>query len=129
MKFNRDIFLYLESKNNKEQFAQCGTCFMFMPSKKRCSIFNKNFEVVANASCSLYVIGKPNDNQEIKNAVTPKSAGYVKGQVRCENCTWFDSGNICGFFKYLNDSMNDTFDINEKVSPQGCCNAWQEKEK
>ena len=64
-KFDRDIFIYLEPKikEDREDFAQCKTCFMFMPNKERCSIFPKNFKVVADASCSLYVKGKPTDFQ------------------------------------------------------------------
>jgi len=126
-KFDRDIFIYLEpqKKQNPKDFAQCGSCFMFMPGKERCSIFPEDFKVIADASCSLYVHGQPTDDQAWKTAVDPKAAGYVKEQVRCENCKWLDPGNKCGFFVYLNEKMNDTFNINEKVDPKGCCNAWQ----
>lgn len=128
-KFDRDIFIYLEpqAKQDPKNFAQCGSCFMFMPGKERCSIFPEDFKVIANASCSLYVYGKPNDDQAWKTAVDPKAAGYVKEKVRCENCKWLDPGNKCGFFAYLNEKMSDTFNIEEKVNPKGCCNAWQVK--
>lgn len=128
-KFNRDIFIYLEPKTDKDRkdFAQCGTCFMFMPGKERCSIFPEDFKVVAEASCSLYVKGQPSDHQAFHPPVDPKAAGYVKGQVRCENCKWLDPGKKCGFFAYLNEKMSDTFDIDETVDPKGCCNAWEAK--
>ena len=128
-KFDRDIFIYLEPQKNqsKKDFAQCGSCFMFMPGKERCSIFPEDFKVVADASCSLYVYGQPTDDQAWKTAVDPEAAGYVKGQVRCENCKWLDPGNKCGFFAYLNEKMSDTFNIDEQVEPKACCNAWQAK--
>lgn len=128
-KFDRDIFIYLEptGKQEEKNFAQCGSCFMFMPGKERCSIFPKDFKVIANASCSLYVYGQPTDDQAWKTAVSPKAAGYVEAKVRCENCKWLDPGNKCGFFAYLNEKMSDTFNIKEKVDPKGCCNAWEAK--
>lgn len=129
VKFDRDIFIYLEptGKQKPKDFAQCGSCFMFMPGKERCSIFPEDFKVVADASCSLYVNGQPTDDQAWKTAVDPKAAGYVKESVRCENCKWLDPGNKCGFFAYLNEKMSDTFKIKETVDPKGCCNAWQSK--
>jgi hypothetical protein len=128
-RFGRDIFIYLEPKKDKDKkdFAQCATCFMFMPGKERCSIFPEDYKVIAEASCSLYVKGMPTDHQSFQNAVDPDDAGYVKGQVRCENCKWLDPGNRCGFFAYLNEKMNDTFNCKESVNPKGCCNAWEAK--
>lgn len=128
-KFDRDIFIYLEPETTKDrkEFAQCGTCFMFMPGKERCSIFPEDFKVIAEASCSLYVQGQPTDHQAFQKPVDPEAAGYVKGKVRCENCKWLDPGNKCGFFAYLNEKMSDTFNIKETVDPKGCCNAWQAK--
>lgn len=128
-KFDRDIFIYLEPKKDadRKDFAQCGSCFMFLPGKERCSIFPKDFKVIAEASCSLYVKGEPTDFQPWHTGVDPKDAGYVKGQVRCENCKWLDPGSVCGFFKYLNEKMPDTFRCKEKVDRKGCCNAWEAK--
>lgn len=123
-KLGRDAFLYLEPHGDIKEFAQCGTCFMFMPGKKRCSIFGPNDVVVADASCGLYVHGEPYDDQPIRDAVTPEEAGYVKEQVRCENCTWYDSGT-CGLFVLLNAADKDAFDLGEKVKATACCNAWQ----
>lgn len=123
-KIDRSAFIYLDPQGKKEEFAQCGTCVAFLPGKKRCGYFGKNDEVVANASCGLYVHGKPHDDQPIINAVTPKEAGYVLGQVRCENCTWYVNSK-CELFEKLNQQLPDIFDCDPAVDAQGCCNGWQ----
>jgi hypothetical protein len=117
----------MDPKGDKDKFAQCGSCFMFMPNKQRCSIFGKNDKVIATAACGLYVYGKPNNNQEWKTAVTPKTAGYAEGQMRCENCSWLESDNVCGLYKSLNRKSSDIFDLETKVDPKGCCNAFNKK--
>ena len=124
---HRDTFLYMDPKGDKNNFAQCGTCFMFMPGKERCSIFGKNDRVIAQASCALYVNGEPTDDQAWKTAVTPKQAGYVEASVRCENCVAFKKPNKCSFFAALNEKMPDYFALNETVDAKGCCNAWAAK--
>jgi hypothetical protein len=125
-KIDRSAFIYLNPKGDKTQFAQCGTCVAFMPGKERCGFFGKDDKVVANASCGLYVHGKPHDDQPITNAVTPSAAGYVLGQVRCENCTWYVDKK-CELFEKLNKSMPDVFDCDPAVAELGCCNGWQKK--
>jgi hypothetical protein len=122
-KIGRWAFLYLESKTPIDQFAQCSTCELFLPGRERCGIFGKNDKVVANASCGLYIQGKPHDDQPIQDIVTPEESGYVLGQVRCENCSWFKNGT-CDLFAMLNEKIPDTFELGSTVSPQGCCNAW-----
>lgn len=123
-KIDRSAFIYLDPKGDKTQFAQCGTCVAFLPGKKRCKFFSDTDKVVANASCGLYVHGKPTDDQKIINAVTPADAGYVLGQVRCENCTWYVDKK-CELFVKLNKAMPDVFDLDPAVDAQGCCNGWQ----
>jgi hypothetical protein len=125
-RIHRDAFLYLEGKKEKDQFAQCSTCIHWMPESERCALFSKSKRVVANASCALYVEGNPQEDQEFLNVVTPKDAGYVLGQVRCENCGWFEDDQ-CHLFKKLNDEMGDVWDLDTRVHAQACCNAWQEK--
>jgi hypothetical protein len=122
-KIGRWAFLYFTSKNNIEDFAQCSTCELFLPGKERCGIFGPNDEVIANASCGLYIQGQPHDDQHIQDIVTPEEAGYVIGQVRCENCSWFEN-NKCKLFAQLDEKMPDIFDLGDVVDPKGCCNAW-----
>jgi len=122
-KIGRWAFLYLEPTTATDEFAQCSTCQLFLPGKERCGIFGPNDKVVANASCGLYIQGKPHDDQPIQNVVTPDVAGYVLGQVRCENCSWFKSGK-CELFAQLDEKMPDTFNLGDTVNPKGCCNAW-----
>lgn len=124
-KIDRSAFLYLSPKDDSKQFAQCGTCALFLPTKQRCGIYDKDDRVVANASCGLYIAGQPNDNQPITNAVTPEESGYVKGQVRCENCSWFDGQSTCELFVELNEKLSDVFDLDVTVEAKGCCNAFQ----
>lgn len=125
-RLDRSAFIYLDPTGEKSTFAQCGSCTFFMPGKERCSLYGKEDRVVADASCGVYVQGKPHDDQKFLNKFTPKNSGYVLGQVRCENCGWFEDG-VCHLFRKLNQHMADVWDLDEKVKPQGCCNAWQKK--
>ena len=124
-RIGRWAFIYMEPKDpdSAKEFAQCSTCQLFMPGKKRCGIFGPDDVVKANASCGLYLQGKPHDTQPIQNIVTPAAAGYVEGQVRCENCSWYKDGT-CELFANLDKAMPDTFNLGSTVSPKGCCNAW-----
>jgi hypothetical protein len=126
-RLDRSAFIYLDPGDHPKQHAQCGTCFMFMPGKQRCSIFGPKDVVKANASCGLYVHGEPYDEQPIRNAVTPKQAGYVEGQVRCENCLWFNKPDNCGLFADLNTKWPEAWRLDERVDPKGCCNGFQHK--
>jgi hypothetical protein len=127
-KIDRSAFIYLAPKSEKEQFAQCATCVAFLPGKERCAWFSKNDKVIGNASCSLYVNGEPNDDQEIRDSVTPEEAGYVEGQVRCENCTHV-KGDTCTLFQKLNQALPDLFELDSKIEDKACCNAWQKYEE
>lgn len=122
-KLTRQAFVYFEPKQPIEQFAQCGTCRLFLPTKQRCSIFPNNQKVIAQGSCSLYIQGQPNDQQPIVPVITAEQAGYVEQQVRCENCGAFQD-NKCWLFEQLNKKMPDTFDLDVNVSANGCCNGW-----
>lgn len=129
-KLDRSAFLYLEQIKRTAQFAQCATCSLFMPGSKRCAIFGPDDVVVADASCGLYVQGSPDDDQEIRGVVTPEAAGYVLGQVRCENCVWFNpTPSTCGLFEDLNAAMPDAWNLEETVSPTACCNGWQSRSR
>jgi hypothetical protein len=125
-KVRRDAFIYLEPRNNIKDFAQCSSCSHFMPDSERCTLFSKNYKVVAEGSCSLYVQGVPADNQVIMDSITPKDAGYVVAKVRCENCVALE-GTTCTFFETLNQKIPDFFNLDTKVKPRACCNAWAPK--
>lgn len=124
-KIHRDAFLYLNPRGDKEKFAQCGTCRLF--TGKKCLILGDT-KVAADDSCGLYIHDKPQLNKagEEKPLVTPKEAGFVSRQVRCENCRSFEDGK-CRLFETLNKSNPDIFDLNEKVDAHGCCNGQMPK--
>lgn len=123
-KISRAAFLYLPPTGDKTQFAQCGSCGMFIPDAQRCKLFGPDDKVVANASCGLYIQGEPHNDQEPEGKVTPEDAGYNLGQVRCDNCKWF-TGSECDLFKMLNRQLPDIFELDVKVDTYGCCNGWQ----
>lgn len=123
-KITRSTFLYMDPKDPEDQFAQCNTCYNWLPSKNRCKLFSKTDKVLGSMSCGLYTHGTPTDKQPIIDSVTPEEAGLVKESVRCENCSWFKN-NECDFFKFLMARMPDEFDLDPAVNAKGCCNAWQ----
>ena len=120
---DRSAFIYLSPRGDKTKFAQCGSCGAFMPDTQRCSLFSKGFKVISEGSCGLYVHGEPSEDQEPSAAVDPKQAGYVVAEVRCENCRSYVDKR-CALFDRLNQLAPNTFDLDSKVDPKGCCNAW-----
>lgn len=127
-KIDRSAFIYLSPKGDKDIFAQCGSCGAFMPDSQRCSLFDKDFKVVAEGSCGLYVHGEPSEDQEPGNLVDPKQAGYIVAEVRCENCRHIE-GTTCLLFQKLNQELPEFFELDSKVEDKACCNAWQENTK
>lgn len=123
-KITRESFVYLEPRGDKTQFAQCSSCRMWTGKEgNTCSILGKT-KVTGDMSCALYVHGNPSPGLKGKEVAsyTPKEAGLVKRSVRCENCRSFKDG-ICMLYQTLNKSNPDIFQLDEKVNPQGCCNA------
>ena len=120
VKIARDAFLYLAPQSPVDAHAQCGSCLMYVPSIERCAIMGEA-RVTAGMSCGLYVHGVPHD-QVVIRAVTPKEAGLVDRQVRCENCVAFSAGE-CDLYKKINRALPDMFDLDAKVDAKGCCNA------
>lgn len=48
----------------------------------------------------------------------------------CENCHSFDADSvICTLFRDINEALPEEFDIQEGVSPDGYCKAFQTMEK
>lgn len=129
MKIKRDAFLYMHSTGN--QFAQCETCRFWLGSDiRRCAVLYQELIVDKEDSCGLYVQGYSDKLQSITGVVSPKEAGFVKStQTRCENCNFYAGKGICGLYKKLNSEVGDEFDLDVKIDPDGCCNAFISKVK
>jgi len=129
-KLKRDIFVYLDPKEPRDQFAQCATCRMWTgKDNNTCSILGKT-KVTGDMSCDLYTYGKPSLSLAGKEVATytPEEVGLVKRSVRCQNCRSFDpQKSVCMLYQALNQKNADLFDLDEKVNPQGCCNAQMPK--
>jgi len=126
---DRAIFLYMDPREkDKNNFAQCKSCVMWTGEKgKTCVIHGKALHVRAQDTCGLYVNGPIHEDmigKEMKLTV-PKESGFEKKVVRCENCRYFEGKSVCLFFRKLNKIPE--MDLDEKVHPKGCCNAWKEQ--
>ena len=72
----------------------------------------------------------PEEKGHEMKSVTPKEAGFVRRQVRCENCEYYEEEDShCHLFMMLNDKMKIAFKLNEKVDKYGCCNAQMPKQE
>ncbi len=121
-KIERDAFLYMEDPDQPD-FAQCGTCWLFHKDAKRCGVLPEDFEVNAEDSCGYYLEGRPADIS-CPTPVRPEDVGFVKAtKVRCENCEY--GGDECALYKHLNEAFPSAFDLDIKIDPRGCCNAFQ----
>lgn len=121
---DRSAFLYLEPDDGDEYFAQCSDCCFF--NGQQCAIIG--LPVPPDASCGFFIDG-PYDRTPVKKRVTPKEAGFVVEEVRCENCRFFvKPGNRCGLYLKLNNITPKQFDLDALVKPKGCCNAFTPKE-
>lgn len=125
-KITRFAFLYMDPKSPKTRFAQCSTCMLWTGGENNtCVIHGKDLKITGDMTCGLYAHGTPMPSwagQEQKS-VTPKESGLYKGEVRCENCK-YGSEDGCGLFIMLNKLDPDTFNLDPKIDPKGCCNAW-----
>lgn len=126
-KIGRDAFLYLAPEKGKEKdFAQCGTCVKWDPTKFRCTILGPKVRVDATDSCGFYIPGKPHE-QQVEALVTTKEAGFGSGRVRCENCRHLDkASNQCGVYATLESELPELFDFGgPQVQRKACCNAFK----
>ena len=147
-KITRDAFIYLPPKNGvADNFAQCGPCRMFVPSKflpegfegARCIIHGSRVVIDEDDSCGFMVPwptpdGSPNKKvmqdhanelaKEIPGSVTPEQSGLVSRRVQCHRCKWAnETATRCGLYVSLNKKMGDKFDLAEDIEPHACCNA------
>lgn len=152
-KVERDAFIYLEPKTaaQKEYFAQCGPCRMFVPEKyldgkligDRCIIHGSTVRLDADDSCGFMVPwpnpDKPNPNvmkdhaeellKMIPGSVTPDESGLVDRRVQCHRCRFADAGaKKCGLYEKLNKTLPHMFDLNPEITPNSCCNAQTPRE-
>ena len=123
---DRSTFGYLEGHPDIPNFAQCGSCKVWLGRHDRCLWLPKDFDVDKTDSCILYVQGPPIDREtKATGLLEPKEVGFTKGKVRCENCTSFDKGkSICLLFQKLTDLLPSIFKLDHRVKPRACCNAF-----
>ena len=129
VKRDRSAFLYMEPHPNNPDFAQCGDCMHFIPGAQRCIWFGKDDEVKAEDSCGFFAQGDPSDDQTPRGLFTKEELGYYSsGPVRCENCDGFDARDKsrmhCDVYVQLNRMFPKIWNLDEKVKPKGCCNAF-----
>lgn len=123
---HRDAFLYMEpapGDPQAAQFAQCGTCRDW--TGLGCRILGRHVTVLAGDSCGLYVRGRPRleDAGLEEPLVSEEAAGFVRAQVRCQNCRFASapvgSRGTCRLFAQLG--------LDADVALLGCCNGWVRK--
>jgi hypothetical protein len=127
---DRSAFAYMEPDPDTREFAQCGSCAMFLCKIGRCYWLGPSDEVDDDDSCVMYVQGEPNDDPNAKPtaALTPKTVGFFSGQVRCENCNAHDFRDPkrmhCDLFVQLNRMYPKMWHLKTEIKPHACCNAW-----
>jgi hypothetical protein len=149
-RLGRDVFLYMEPRpalDAPASFAQCASCCNFIPDLQmhgavrgdRCLLFGTNFPITDDDSCNLYVpwpAGDPckgcvaHGAEELiggmRASVKPFDVGYVADtKVTCKRCRQFDFvDSACEAMEELNRKLPQMFDLDEKVSADGCCSMW-----
>jgi len=150
-RITRDAFLFLTpaADDQKADFAQCGPCRMFVPEKylegklkgDRCIIHGSKQEVSAGMSCGFMCSwptpdGSPveeviKDHAEelmkiIPGSVTAKDSGLVDRKVQCHRCRFSEAkASKCVLYRALNQTFPEVFDLDEKITPNSCCNAQE----
>lgn len=118
--------LYLPPRGNKETFAQCGTCIHFLKKTGQCYLLRPEDPITVQMSCSFYAQGTPAMEGKPTGRYTPKLAGLVDREVRCENCRFFDTKTEprehCDLFTQLNRAFPKIFELDRYVDAYGCCN-------
>lgn len=119
-KITRDAFLYLEPKGieDKEQFAQCGTC-LHRFGTDRCALMGDTKIQFKDGTCAMYAEGMPKFFVPFAD-YSKEEIGYTERQVRCENCKY--GGSNCQLYTALNKAFPQAFDLDTKIDEYGCCN-------
>lgn len=147
----RDAFLFMtpNSAKEKEEFAQCGPCRMFVPEEylqgklqgDRCIIHGSRQDLDEDDSCGFFVPwptpgGKPVEEvvrahasellKGVAGSVSAQESGLVSRRVQCHRCQFANSGaSKCGLYADLNRTMPKVFDLDEEITPNSCCNAQE----
>jgi len=112
VKLSKAALLYLEPHSVKKDFAQCSTCMMFMKKESQCMIHKKDIKVTGDMSCGYYIEGKPMEHHTMDG----KETGLYTGNVRCENCKYFEPPGNC-------HALEET-GAEHDVKHDGCCNGF-----
>lgn len=97
---------------------------MWDAKQNRCAILGSGVLVTGDMSCGEFVPGKPGEDIQLHQDLSPKDVGLVRRPVRCENCRFFNpTASTCGLFEDLNQRMPEKWNLDTKVDAQGCCNA------
>jgi hypothetical protein len=127
---DRSAFGYLEPVGDAPKFAQCKTCVLWLKDIDRCYWLQPNDEVLEGDTCIEYVQGPPIRSEDAPRvrptgALTKQEVGFVRGDVRCENCNAFDRGDkACDLFRQLNKAFPKIWALDARVKPRACCNAF-----
>lgn len=126
---DRSCFGYMEPDPAIPDFAQCGSCQLFIKDRERCYWLSDKDDVDADDSCIMYVQGEPMPGVCMPTgSLTAKEVGFTKAKVRCENCNAFNKDKSgCRLFAELNELLPRVFKLDNKVKPKACCNAWDDK--
>src|SRR5260221_12823857 len=104
-KIKRDAFLYIDGKG--PDTGQCSSCKLWVRNADVCLIHGLHVKIKGDASCGLYVRGKPASAGLAQVLVTPEESGLVTRKVRCENCRYASDGaRVCSLYETLNERMS-----------------------
>lgn len=124
---DRSAFGYMEPHPAIPDFAQCGTCRLWLKPHANCFWYAEKDKVTAADSCIMYVQGPPCTDPTVTcvDQLTPEETGFHKGAVRCENCdAYLKEINSCNLYVKLNRAFPQLFKLKTNVKPKACCNAW-----
>jgi hypothetical protein len=128
-KLNRSIFLYsqpsLDYVAPLDEYAQCSTCSRLCgPLMNTCSVLGPQPLITEppRMSCNVYAYGPQVDEVPERASFTKEEVGFVHRLVRCENCFYGGyMGGRCGNYVMLNRLLPSIYDLDETISPHGCC--------
>lgn len=124
---DRSAFGYMEPHPSIPDFAQCGTCPLWLKPHRNCYWLSADDDVLRNDSCILYVQGTPCTDPSIlaTGTLTKPEVGFHRGSVRCENCSSYDKPvSQCELYVKINRAFPQLFKLKPGVKPRACCNAW-----